>query len=92
MNCCPGLADTASLVLTNDLDFSAILAARGIGPLASGPIESLVADLPYAATETILNERGIERITKCPLGQFSAILPLLLPDKGPPTVTTPPTR
>lgn len=36
-------------------------------------------ELPYATTQTTLTERGITRITRSPLGQFSAIIPLLIP-------------
>ncbi len=60
---------------------SAILAAKGTQSLASGPIEALIAELPYSATETTLGERGFERVTKSPLGQFSTLLPLLIPEK-----------
>ncbi len=60
---------------------SAILAAKGVQSLASGPIEPMVAELPYSATETTLGERGFERVTRSALGQFSALLPLLIPEK-----------
>jgi len=60
---------------------SAILAAKGSQSLASGPIEALIAELPYSATETTLGEQGFERVTKSPLGQFSTLLPLLIPEK-----------
>ncbi|MGI9068428.1 MAG: hypothetical protein ACR2HX_18740 [Pyrinomonadaceae bacterium] len=60
---------------------SAILAAKGTQSLASGPIEALIAELPYSATETTLGERGFERVTKSPLGQFSTLFPLLIPEK-----------
>lgn len=60
---------------------NAILAAKGVQSLESGQIEPRVADLPYSATETTLTERGFDRVTKSPLGQFSALLPLLIPDK-----------
>lgn len=64
---------------------NAILAAKGVQSLASGQIEPMVAELPYSATETTLGERGFDRVTKSPLGQFSALLPLLIPDKPRPT-------
>lgn len=35
--------------------------------------------LPYAVTQTTLSETGLTRITRSPLGQFSAIIPLLVP-------------
>jgi hypothetical protein len=42
----------------------------------------MVAKLPYSATETTLGELGFERVTKSPLGQFSTLLPLLIPEKS----------
>jgi hypothetical protein len=68
---------------------NAILTAKGIQPLESGQIERMVAELPYSATETTLGERGFDRVTKSPLGQFSALLPLLIPDKPRPTRISP---
>jgi hypothetical protein len=35
--------------------------------------------LPYAITQTTLTQPGLTRITRSPLGQFSAIIPLLVP-------------
>ena len=35
--------------------------------------------LPYAATQTTLTQAGLTRMTRSPLGQFSAIIPLLVP-------------
>ncbi|HVQ39865.1 MAG TPA: hypothetical protein VMS31_20155, partial [Pyrinomonadaceae bacterium] len=64
---------------------STLLAARGIQPLASAPIEILIAELPYSATETTLGDRGLERVTKSALGQFSTLLPLVIPEKSRPT-------
>jgi hypothetical protein len=64
---------------------STALATKGVQSLKSGQIELMVAELPYSATETTLGERGFERVTKSPLGQFSALLPLLIPDKPRPT-------
>ena len=37
--------------------------------------------LPYAVTETSLGEFGLDRRTRSPLGQFSALVPLLFPPK-----------
>ena len=37
--------------------------------------------LPYAMTETSLSEVGLARRTRSPLGQFSALVPLLFPPK-----------
>jgi len=35
--------------------------------------------LPYAVTETSLSESGLDRRTRSPFGQFSALVPLLFP-------------
>lgn len=64
---------------------SAVLAAKSVQPTAPGIIEPMIAELPYSATETTLGERGFERVTKSPLGQFSALLPLLVPETSSPT-------
>src|SRR6266850_731110 len=61
---------------------SAVLAAKGMRSLAFGPIEPMVAGLPYSATETTLGDRGFERVTKSPLGQFATLLPLIIPEKS----------
>jgi hypothetical protein len=37
--------------------------------------------LPYAVTQTTLTQPGLTRITRSPLGQFSAIIPLLIPQE-----------
>lgn len=82
------LSSSASIVTyTDDSDrissfISAVLAAKGVRSLALGPIESMVADLPYSATETTLGDRGFERVTKSPLGQFATLLPLVIPAKS----------
>jgi hypothetical protein len=61
---------------------SAIVDARGGPPLEFASIEKIMTQLPYSATETRLGERGIERVTRSPLGQFSTLLPLLVPEKS----------
>ncbi len=71
---------------TNDGDrvrsfVSAIIAASGARPAAAERFEEAVAGLPYSITETTLSDRGVERITRSPLGQFSTVLPLLLPEQ-----------
>jgi len=82
------LSSSANIVTyTNDSDriasfISAIIAARGAPSVRSGPVEPMVAELPYSATETTLGERGLERVTRSPLGQFSTLLPLLIPEKS----------
>ncbi|HKO96278.1 MAG TPA: hypothetical protein VJU86_04760 [Pyrinomonadaceae bacterium] len=51
-------------------------------PSASAPanMEVALGKLPYAATQTKLSDEGFERITRSPLGQFSSLLPLLIPE------------
>ena len=84
------LSSSANIVTyTNDGDrvatfIASILAVRG-RRIPTGGIEAMVADLPYSATETTLSERGLERVTKSPLGQFSTLLPLVIPENLSPT-------
>jgi hypothetical protein len=71
---------------TNDRDrvrnfVSAIMAAKGAPPVAADRIEQVLAALPYSATETTLGEQGFQRTTRSPLGQFSTLLPLLMPEQ-----------
>ena len=47
----------------------------------SASTELALIKLPYAATQTRLNDSGIERVTRSPLGQFSSLLPLLIPER-----------
>jgi hypothetical protein len=68
---------------------SAVIATKGAPPVAPRRIEEAVAGLPFSVTETTLDDRGIERITRSPLGQFSTFLPLLVPEES--TPTNPPT-
>jgi hypothetical protein len=71
---------------TNDGDrvrnfFAAINSAKD-GPLAPPEhFDESIATLPYSSTETTLSERGIERTTRSPLGQFSTLVPLLFPQQ-----------
>lgn len=86
----PASSSANIVTYTDDSDrigsfINAILAAKGVQSLESGQIERMVAELPYSATETTLGERGFDRVTKSPLGQFSTLLPLLIPDKPHPT-------
>ncbi len=81
------LSTSANIVTyTNDADrvrsfISAILVVGGSRPLNSAAIEQMIETLPYSATETTLGERGLERTTRSPLGQFSTLLPLLIPEE-----------
>jgi hypothetical protein len=61
---------------------STIVAAKGVGAIHLERMESAITLLPYSVTETTLGERGIERINRSPLGQFSSIVPLLFPEKS----------
>jgi hypothetical protein len=84
------LSSSANIVTyTNDSDriasfISAIVTAKGAPPVQSGSVEPMVAKLPFSATETTLGELGFERVTRSPLGQFSTLLPLLIPEKSSP--------
>ena len=59
-------------------------AAKGGKPISVNQMDQLVAALPYSATQTTLGERGLERRTRSPLGQFSTLLPLLIPEQRAP--------
>jgi hypothetical protein len=83
------------ITYTNDGDrlrsfISAIMAAKGSPTRNPEGVEEAIATLPYSTTETRLNDRGIERITRSPLGQFSTLLPLLFPQQ--PSVVNDPSR
>jgi hypothetical protein len=58
-----------------------VLAARGVATMTPRRIEEALGGLPYSVTETTLLDSGIERITRSPLGQFSTLLPLLVPEQ-----------
>jgi hypothetical protein len=58
-----------------------VLRARGIQANPTEQSEKIIASLPYSLTETIISSRGIERTTRSPLGQFSTLFPLLVPEK-----------
>jgi hypothetical protein len=58
---------------------SAIRAAKGAPSISAGRFDEMLNGLPDAATETNLGEHGLERTTFSPLGQFSTLLPLLIP-------------
>ncbi|HEV7796630.1 MAG TPA: hypothetical protein VGO73_00630 [Pyrinomonadaceae bacterium] len=65
--------------------FAAITAAKGARMPTSSGVDEAVSQLPYSITETTLGDRGLERTTRSPLGQFSTLLPLLIPEQ--PAVT-----
>ncbi|HUS09765.1 MAG TPA: hypothetical protein VMZ30_04790 [Pyrinomonadaceae bacterium] len=60
---------------------STIITTKDAADVFSERVEAAIAVLPYSVTETTLGDRGIERINRSPLGQFSSIVPLLLPEK-----------
>jgi hypothetical protein len=71
---------------TNDGDrvrnfVSAIISAKEGPTQTPEHLEESIATLPYSSTETTLGDRGIERITRSPLGQFSTLVPLLFPQQ-----------
>ncbi|MGH9875880.1 MAG: hypothetical protein ACRD9S_25795 [Pyrinomonadaceae bacterium] len=59
-----------------------IMSAKGGPTTTPEHLEEAIATLPYSSTETSLNDRGIERITRSPLGQFSTLVPLLFPQRA----------
>lgn len=89
------LSTSANIVTyTNDGDrlrsfVSAAVAVDGARPVDSAAIEKMIQALPYSATETILGERGLERTTRSPMGQFSSLLPLLVPEEPSPGRSNP---
>jgi hypothetical protein len=60
---------------------SAIISAKDGPTQTPEHLEESIARLPYSSTETTLGDRGIERITRSPLGQFSTLVPLLFPQQ-----------
>ena len=82
----PSSSSANIVTYTNDSDrvrsfFWAIMAAREMSPLPTEGFAPMLRGLPYSATETTLGEKGLERITRSPLGQFSTLLPMLVPDQ-----------
>jgi hypothetical protein len=74
------------LTYTNDTErvrtFVASIVALSDGrPLWSEKAEQELRSLPYSTTETSLGEHGIVRVTRSSLGQFSSLLPLVLPEQ-----------
>jgi hypothetical protein len=63
--------------------FATLIAAKGATAKASS-LEGAFAVLPYSVTETTLDSNGLERTTRSPLGQFSSLLPLLIPEQASP--------
>lgn len=87
----PSPAASNVVTYTNDGErvlrfMSAIMVAKGTraAPLDGVKGEEVIRTLPYSSTETTFNDRGIERITRSPLGQFSTFLSLLFPEQAQP--------
>jgi hypothetical protein len=59
----------------------AMLSVSGADVAGVSQLERAVAAFPYAATETTLGDEGLERITRSPMGQFSTLIPLLIPNQ-----------
>ena len=60
----------------------AVARAQNVTPKITDPsVMQQSVQVPYAVTETSLGEFGLDRRTRSPLGQFSALVPLLFPPK-----------
>lgn len=77
--------NTSSPVITyaNDAErvgsfLFAMLESSRVGTPYNSQVEAEIAVLPYAVTETTLNDSGINRITRSPLGQFSTLISLFM--------------
>ena len=68
---------------------STIMAANGTPAEELVNLEPAIAKLPYSATETRIVDQGLERTTRSPLGQFSTLLPLVIPDERRPQGSSP---
>lgn len=84
----PSLNGSCIFTYTNDTErvrtfVSSIVAASGRTPIWSDKNEQELKSLPYSTTETSLGEHGFVRVTRSSLGQFSSLLPLVLPEKKP---------
>jgi hypothetical protein len=81
------LSNSANIVTyTNDTErvrkfIFALFAAQSTRLPASSDLDEMLRVLPYSATETTLGDRGFDRTTRSPLGLFSTLLPLLIPEE-----------
>ena len=57
------------------------LRGRDSSVISSEEVERVIKALPYAVTETKIEEYGLERKTRSPLGQFSTFVSLLTPEQ-----------
>ena len=61
--------------------FTTLTTIRGSRSSASlAEVDRIINDLPYATTETSLQEDGFERRTRSPFGQFGFLVSLLAPE------------
>ena len=82
----PLSSDAIILTYANDSDrvkrfVSAMVTAKGLPLVSDHQLDQSLMDVPAAATETRFGEHGLERTTRSPLGQFSTLLPLLIPNR-----------
>ena len=49
-------------------------------PVPPGDLDDRIAQLPFSASQTTVRDSGLERITQSSFGQFSNLLPLILPN------------
>jgi len=92
-------ANTAASVITYTDDTSrvsnflaAVVATRSGAPVPYADLAQKISNLPFAVTETRVNEHGIERTTRSPLGQFSTLLPMLAPEQPTQAPNSPPPK
>ena len=82
----PSQTSASVITYTNDAErtrnfIATIAETEGFSINTPEDLEGALATLPYAATETTVGERGIERTTRSPLGQFSTLLTLMFPQQ-----------
>jgi hypothetical protein len=83
----PSSSSFPIVTYTNDSERIVTFAAAAttLGFLSSARTASFqqtISRMPYAATTTTMTDIGIERVTRSPLGQFSTLLPLTVPEQG----------
>ncbi len=69
--------------------FATLVSAKGGPAPAATNIDAAISGLPYSVTESTLGGQGFERTTRSPLGQFSTLLPLLIPEQPSPIKNAP---
>lgn len=61
---------------------SALLSFTRPASGSAAGIDQKISTLPYAVTESTFTSDGLLRVTRSPLGQFSTLLPLMVPDQS----------